>query len=104
MVTHHHSTPAGLSDSEFMRYSRQLMLEDIGPEGQDKLKAACVLLVGLGGLGAPASLYLAAARSARCCLPTMTHCISATCNARFCIAPATPTNPKPCWHSVSYRR
>ncbi|MFP9449980.1 ThiF family adenylyltransferase, partial [Pectobacterium brasiliense] len=44
-----------------MRYSRQLMLEDLGPGGQEKLKAASVLLVGLGGLGAPASHYLAAA-------------------------------------------
>ncbi|MEQ9913425.1 HesA/MoeB/ThiF family protein [Pectobacterium polaris] len=61
MVTNPHPTSAGLSDSEFMRYSRQLMLEDIGPEGQEKLKVARVLLVGLGGLGAPASLYLAAA-------------------------------------------
>ncbi|KOY62375.1 molybdopterin-synthase adenylyltransferase [Photorhabdus heterorhabditis] len=50
-----------LNDQEFMRYSRQLLLEDIGPEGQEKLKSSCVLIVGLGGLGAPASLYLAAA-------------------------------------------
>lgn len=50
-----------LSDQEFLRYSRQLLLEDIGPEGQEKLKSASVLLVGLGGLGAPASMYLAAA-------------------------------------------
>ncbi|MFP1830841.1 HesA/MoeB/ThiF family protein [Lonsdalea quercina] len=50
-----------LHDREFMRYSRQLLLEDIGPEGQLRLADATVLLVGLGGLGAPCALYLAAA-------------------------------------------
>lgn len=50
-----------LNDQEFLRYSRQLLLEDIGPEGQEKLKQSTVLIVGLGGLGSPASLYLAAA-------------------------------------------
>ncbi|MFC0227726.1 HesA/MoeB/ThiF family protein [Serratia aquatilis] len=50
-----------LSDQEFLRYSRQLLLEEVGPEGQHKLKHATVLIVGLGGLGSPAALYLAAA-------------------------------------------
>lgn len=50
-----------LNDHEFMRYSRQLLLEDVGVEGQEKLKQSKVLIVGLGGLGTPASLYLAAA-------------------------------------------
>lgn len=49
------------SDSDFLRYSRQLLLEEFGLEGQQKLKAASVLIVGLGGLGSPAALYLAAA-------------------------------------------
>ena len=50
-----------MNDRDFMRYSRQLLLEDIAIEGQQKLLASRVLLVGLGGLGSPAALYLAGA-------------------------------------------
>jgi adenylyltransferase/sulfurtransferase len=50
-----------LEKTEFERYSRHLSLPEVGEEGQRKLKAARVLCVGAGGLGAPASLYLAAA-------------------------------------------
>lgn len=49
------------SDEEVERYARHLVLREIGGPGQQKLKAASVLIVGAGGLGAPASLYLAAA-------------------------------------------
>ena len=44
-----------------MRYNRQIMLPEIGNEGQAKLKAAKVLIVGVGGLGSPIALYLTGA-------------------------------------------
>jgi molybdopterin/thiamine biosynthesis adenylyltransferase/rhodanese-related sulfurtransferase len=50
-----------LSKDEILRYSRHLIVPEVGMEGQLKLKAAKVLLVGTGGLGAPLGLYLAAA-------------------------------------------
>jgi molybdopterin/thiamine biosynthesis adenylyltransferase len=49
------------TDEELDRYARHLVLREIGGAGQQRLKAARVLIVGAGGLGAPASLYLAAA-------------------------------------------
>ena len=52
---------AALSKDEILRYSRHLIIPEVGMEGQQKLKAAKVLLVGAGGLGAPLGLYLAAA-------------------------------------------
>ena len=50
-----------MTDSEKERYNRQIILPEFGEEGQAKLKAAKVLVVGLGGLGSVASLYLTAA-------------------------------------------
>jgi Dinucleotide-utilizing enzymes involved in molybdopterin and thiamine biosynthesis family 2 len=50
-----------LSPNEYLRYSRHLILPEVGLDGQKKLKAASVLLIGTGGLGSPLALYLAAA-------------------------------------------
>ena len=50
-----------LTQDEILRYSRHLIMPEVGVEGQEKLKAAKVLMIGTGGLGSPAALYLAAA-------------------------------------------
>jgi adenylyltransferase/sulfurtransferase len=50
-----------LSHEEILRYSRHLLIPEVGLEGQRKLKQASVLVIGTGGLGSPVSLYLAAA-------------------------------------------
>ena len=50
-----------LTHEEILRYSRHLLIPEVGLEGQEKLKASSVLCIGTGGLGSPVSLYLAAA-------------------------------------------
>src|SRR5262252_9226643 len=50
-----------LSPQEVQRYSRHLIMPEVGVEGQKRLKASSVLLIGAGGLGSPLGLYLAAA-------------------------------------------
>ena len=55
------AAPEALSKAELARYHRHLILPEVGPEGQKKLKNSAVLCVGAGGLGSPLALYLAAA-------------------------------------------
>lgn len=50
-----------LSNEEILRYSRHLLIPEVGMDGQRKLKAASILVIGTGGLGSPVALYLAAA-------------------------------------------
>jgi len=55
------SAATALSNEEILRYSRHLIMPEVGMEGQQKLKAAKVLCIGTGGLGSPLALYLTAA-------------------------------------------
>ncbi|MDG2394844.1 molybdopterin-synthase adenylyltransferase MoeB [Candidatus Thioglobus sp.] len=50
-----------MNDQDLLRYSRQIMLPEVGIEGQEALLNSTMLLIGMGGLGAPSSMYLAAA-------------------------------------------
>jgi molybdopterin/thiamine biosynthesis adenylyltransferase len=50
-----------MNDSQLLRYSRHILLEEIGVEGQERLLAANALVIGAGGLGSPAALYLGSA-------------------------------------------
>src|SRR6202044_4058818 len=50
-----------LTDTQFERYARHLILDEVGEEGQEKLLASRVLVIGAGGLGSPMLMYLAAA-------------------------------------------
>ena len=59
--THHTDSTYPMNDNQLLRYSRQIMLPLCDIEGQQKLLNANVLIVGAGGLGSPASIYLAAA-------------------------------------------
>jgi molybdopterin/thiamine biosynthesis adenylyltransferase/rhodanese-related sulfurtransferase len=61
MATQTQIEPGTLSNDEILRYSRHLIMPEVGMEGQLKLKAAKVLCIGAGGLGSPLALYLAAA-------------------------------------------
>ena len=54
-------TSTDLSHEEILRYSRHLLIPEVGLEGQKKLKASSALMIGTGGLGSPVALYLAAA-------------------------------------------
>src|SRR5438034_2906596 len=58
---HHEGRDRMLSDKELERYARHIVLREVGGPGQAALKEASVLVIGAGGLGAPALMYLAAA-------------------------------------------
>ncbi len=61
MATLTRPDPAALSNEEILRYSRHLIMPEVGMDGQTRLKAARILCIGAGGLGSPLALYLAAA-------------------------------------------
>lgn len=61
MNDHDDRSGDGMSDAQLLRYSRHILLDELGVEGQDRLLASHALIVGAGGLGSPVALYLGSA-------------------------------------------
>ena len=87
-------TPRSLSPDQRRRYSRHLLIPEVGEAGQERLLGGRVLLIGAGGLGSPASLYLAAAGSARSASSTPTSSTTRTCSARSSTRPTRSASPR----------
>jgi molybdopterin/thiamine biosynthesis adenylyltransferase len=77
-----------LSPEEIARYQRHILLPEIGGAGQQALKAARVLVIGAGGLGAPILQYLAAAGVGTLGIADDDRCRCPTCSARSSTIPA----------------
>lgn len=87
-----------LTDAEALRYNRQIVLRGFDFDGQEKLKAARVLIAGLGGLGCAAAPYLAAAGVGHLVLVDFDTVSLSICSARSCtatIASARAKSPPP---------
>jgi adenylyltransferase/sulfurtransferase len=72
-----------LSNEEIMRYSRHLIMPEVGMQGQRKLKAASVLMIGTGGLGAPVGMYWLPPASGASVSSTSTLSKNQTCSDRY---------------------
>ena len=90
-----------LSSEEIQRYSRHLVLPEVGLAGQEKLKAAKVLLIGAGGLGSPLGLYLGAAGVGT--IGLVDHDVVEVTNLQRQVAHSTPNVGRPKVDSIRER-
>src|SRR5262245_18621834 len=89
------ASAASLTNEEILRYSRHLIMPEVGMEGQLKLKGAKVLLIGTGGHGAPLGLYLTAAGIGNFGLVDFDVVDFTNLSVRSPLAPATSAGQRP---------
>jgi tRNA A37 threonylcarbamoyladenosine dehydratase len=84
-----------LSADQIERYSRQILVPDLGGKSQIRLLHSRVLVIGAGGLGSPAAFYLAAAGIGTLGIVDQDTSNYRTCNAKFCTQPRISAAQKP---------
>ena len=91
---------SGMEDKKLGRYERQIMLPEIRTGGQERLRAARVLVVGTGGLGSPVSLYLAGAGIGHIGLVDDDEVSTTNCTVRVFMRRRKWGCPRWCWLPV----
>jgi molybdopterin/thiamine biosynthesis adenylyltransferase len=72
-----------MDDAQLLRYSRHILLDELGPDAQQKFASPHALVVGMGGLGTPAAQFLAAAGVGTITICDADHVDLITCSGRF---------------------
>ena len=83
-----------MNDEQLLRYSRHILLDEVGIEGQERVLASHALVIGAGGLGSPVALYLGSAGVGRITLVDHDVVTSPTCSGKWHTPPTAWGSPR----------